>query len=154
MAQRHRRPIRNSRLDARRARRTARLNKRAARREAGRRRPKRPTTNAATMKALAAWFLPDDSIFARLKFHGNTKWLPRCLVWLALCWALVDASKLTDAFGTALEMCTPLFSCPSLTYQGFMAALLSWTPRFLPLLRQTLHCRMQQINSPSWRLHG
>jgi hypothetical protein len=130
------------------------LNKRVLRREAGCRHPKRPATNAATFKGLASWFLPDDAIFAGLKFHGNTKWLPRCLVWLALCWALVDTTNLTDAFDAALHTCTNLFSCPSFTYQGFMAALLSWTARFLPLMRQTLHCRMQQINSPSWRLHG
>ena len=30
------------------------------------------------------WLLPDESIFAKIKPHGNTKWLPRCLVFLAL----------------------------------------------------------------------
>lgn len=154
MAQPHRRTLQNTRRQRQRARRTARLNKRLVRRQTTPRRPKRPTTNASTTKTLATWFLPDKTIFAGLRFHGNTKWLPHSLVWLTLCWSLLDASTLTDAFATAREICSSLFSCPSLTYQGFLAALLTWTPRFLPLLRQTLHDRMQQLNSPSWRLHG
>jgi hypothetical protein len=98
--------------------------------------------------------LPDDAIFASLKPHGNTKWLPRSLVWLALCWALVDARHLTDAFDQAKALCSSLLPCALTTYQGFMAALASATARLIPLLRGVLHRRMQQIGSPHWQLAG
>jgi len=98
--------------------------------------------------------LPDDAIFSQVKLHGNTKWLPRCLVWLALCWCLVDAKHLTDAFEQAKNLCSSLLPCTLTTYQGFMYALVGATPRLLPLLRRALHQRMQQIASPHWRIDG
>jgi len=111
-------------------------------------------TNRDSLTRLCSWLLPDDGIFSRVKLHGNTKWLPRCLVWLALCWSLVDARHLGDAFDQALEVCSSLLPCTLTTYQGFMAALLSATDRLLPLLRGILQQRMQQINSPFWRIGG
>jgi hypothetical protein len=106
------------------------------------------------MLRLCSWLLPDDSIFSQVKFHGNTKWLPRCLVWLALCWSLIDARFLTDAFDQARAASSCLLPCPLTTYQGFMLALVGATARLMPLLRRVLHQRMQQVKGPHWRIAG
>jgi Transposase DDE domain len=135
-------------------RRAARQDQQAARRRARRSQPDAAVTNGESLKRLCSWLLPDDTIFARLHFHGNTKWRPRSLVWLALCWSLVDARHLTDAFDQARAACSALLPCALTTYQGFMNALLSSTPRLLPLLRGVLHRRMRQPGSPHWRVEG
>lgn len=153
MAAKKRRTAQQTRRHAQQQRRAARQDKQAAKR----RNPpqgRRVVTNAESLQRLCSWFLPNDGIFASIKLHGNTKWLPRCLVWLALCWALVDARHLTDAFDHALDVCSSLFPCTLTTYQGFMAALLSVSARLIPLLRDVLHQRMQQINSPYWCIAG
>jgi hypothetical protein len=36
--------------------------------------------NKQSMGAMLDWFLPDGSIFSKMRFHGNTKWLPKLLV--------------------------------------------------------------------------
>jgi hypothetical protein len=101
------------------------------------------------------WFLPDDGIFADLKFHGNTTWSPRHLVCLALCWAWAECVNVTDAFPRAVECCRIIFGDPALTtYQGFMNALVRWTPSFLSALWRLLHRRMQEIAGDLWRVGG
>jgi len=104
---------------------------------------------------LREWFLPDDGIFSQVKFHGNIKWAPSCLVWLALCWAWSDSRNLTDAFSEAVGCCQKMFAVtPLSTYQGFMGALVTWTPKFLPLLRGAMQLRMEQIGGKFWRVDG
>ena len=63
------------------------------------------------------WFLPDDSIFSKIGLHGNTKWLPKCLVCLALLWAWSGSRNLTDAYAEAVECCQSMFGsvCRALT---------------------------------------
>src|SRR5262245_21760652 len=81
-------------------RRAGRMKRRSAPAAGGRGRPA-AATNRQSLLRLCSWFLPDDAIFAGLQRHGNTRWRPRGLVWLALCWSLVDARHLTDAFDQA-----------------------------------------------------
>jgi hypothetical protein len=120
-----------------------------------RRQAKIPATNNQDLQALREWFLPDDSIFSKLRFHGNSKWLPMGLVWLALCWAWCDARNVTDAFDEAVLACQRMFgAAPLSTYQGFMGALVTWTPGFMPLLRGVLQQRMEQIGGKFWRIDG
>jgi len=114
---------------------------------------RRPLTNKASLEKLREWLLPDDTIFSRITFHGNIKWTPTGLVWLALCWAWSDARHLTDAFNAAVGMCEKMLPCvPVTTYQGFMGALVGWTPKLLPVLRDTLQQRMKQLGSKFWHL--
>jgi len=119
-----------------------------ARRQAGRRR----LSNKESLEELRKWFLPDDSIFSRIRFHGNIKWTPTCLVWLALCWAWSEARNLTDAFSEALGVCQKMVACTLSTYQGFMGALVGSTEKLLPVLRDVLQQRMEQIASKFWRV--
>jgi hypothetical protein len=112
-------------------------------------------TNKQQFQAFREWLLPDDSIFSKLRFHGNSKWKPVCLVWLALCWSWCEARYVTDAFTDALQMCQQMFEVsPVSTYQGLMGALVTWTPKFMPLLCGVLQERMEEIGGKFWRTDG
>jgi Transposase DDE domain len=110
-------------------------------------------THGDSLLTLLKWFLPDDGIFAKLKFHGNTSWLPLSLVWLGLCWAWAESRNVTDAFTYAVEWCeTTSGSSPLSTYQGFMAAMVQWTPAFMAVLWTRLHQLMSEIGGEFWRI--
>jgi DDE family transposase len=116
---------------------------------------KTPGTYNQNLQALREWFLPDDCIFSKLQFHGNSKWVPLGLVWLALCWAWCETRNVTDAFDQSVLVCQRMFgAAPLSTYQGFMGALVTWTPRFMPLLCSVLQQRMEQIGGKFWRIDG
>jgi Transposase DDE domain len=128
--------------------------KRAEKREQQRRNSHR-TTNKESLAALLAWFLPNDDIFAKLRFHGNTKWVPGSLVFLALYWSWSEARNLTDAFTEALGYCRTISACsPLSTYQGFMGALVQWSPTFINLLCPLLQDCMQEIGGKFWQIFG
>jgi hypothetical protein len=113
------------------------------------------STNADQFLELQQWLLPDDGIFAKLKFHGNTGWLPCSLVWLALCWSWSECTNVTDAFTQAVECCRLIAGDSALTtYQGLMGALVRWTDPFLCVLWPVVHLRMQAIAEKRWRVGG
>lgn len=127
---------------------------RAGKKQAKRSR-KTPATNRQDFQAVREWLLPDGSIFSTIAFHGNSKWLPLSLVWMALCWAWSDKRFVTDAFTEAVTACQHMLGVlPLSTYQGFMGALVTWTPCFMPLLCNVLHQRMEQIGGKFWRIDG
>jgi hypothetical protein len=121
-----------------------------------RRQKKSPTTNNDSLKSLREWLLPDSNIFSQIKWHGNIKWTPIYLTWLALCWAWSDSRNLTDAFADALGCCQKMWLAftPLSTYQGFMGAVSTWTPKMMPILRGVVCHRMEQIGSKFWRIDG
>jgi hypothetical protein len=45
-----------------------------------------------------------------------------------------------------------MLTCSLSTYQGFMGALVRWTGKMLPVLRDILQQRMQRIASNFWRI--
>jgi hypothetical protein len=101
------------------------------------------------------WLLPGDGIFAELKLHGHTGWLPRSLVWLALCWSWSECAHVTDGFAQAMECCQLLAGDSALTtYQGLMGALVRWTESLLSVLWPVMHLRMQEIAGKWWRVDG
>jgi Transposase DDE domain len=110
-------------------------------------------TSRENLTALRNWFLPDGVIFAKLRFHGNTSWLPVSLVWLAVFWSWSVQRNLTDAFDDALGCCRRL-SIPEVpgTFQGFMGALVHWTDDFMQLLFRLLQARMEDLGSEFWRV--
>jgi hypothetical protein len=74
---------------------------------------------------------------------------------MALCWAWCDARNVTDAFAEACMVCQKMFgTLPLSTYQGFMGALVSWTPSFMPLLHTVVQQRMEQMGGRFWRIDG
>jgi hypothetical protein len=113
------------------------------------------TAHKVSLRARLNWFLGDGSIFAKLKFHGNTSWLPKPLVKLALIWAWSPCKHLTDAFVEATGCCDKLLGGAALSsYQGFLGALTEWTATFLPLLCLLLQQRMREIGGAFWEIAG
>jgi len=120
--------------------------KRSNRKGLGRKTKKSETfevaSNAQAFGRLREWFLPNGGIFSCLNLHGNTKWLPEALVWLALCWAWSESKNVTDAFEGAVTQCKQLGITSLSTYQGFMNALVRWTNQLMSVLWPILHQRM------------
>jgi hypothetical protein len=111
-------------------------------------------TNKKDFLNLWAWFLPAD-MFAKMALHGNTKWNPTQLVVLAFCWTWSDARGLADAFVEAAERARSLFGGAALrTYQGFMRALVTWSPTLVGTLTLVVRQRMEEIGSRWWRIGG
>lgn len=112
-------------------------------------------THKESLGARLDWLLGDGSIFAKVKLHGNTSWLPTGLVKLALIWAWSECKHLTDAFAEAIGCCEKISGSSALsTYQGFLGALTRWTPTFMPLLCLLLQQRMREIGGPFWEIAG
>ena len=135
------------------ARRQAR--KQARSRQAQHRRRRAPISNADELRVLQRWLLPNNGIFASLRFHGNTGWLPSSLVWLALCWSWSESKNVTDAFTQAAEWCGLMDGNAALTtYQGFMGAVVQWTDKFLSVLWPLIHQRMRDVAGNLYMVHG
>jgi hypothetical protein len=67
----------------------------------------------------------------------------------------MDARFLTDAFSEARECCQKIFGCtPLKTYPSFIWALVTQTANFMPVLREIMHERMEQIGGKFWRVEG
>jgi hypothetical protein len=99
-----------------------------------------------------AWVV-SEKIFEELPRHGNTSWLASELVMLAVLWVWSDRSTLTGAFGEAKQLSLTMFGQVALTsYQGFTAALVTWTGRMLPLLWARLHGLMEEAGGKHWRI--
>jgi hypothetical protein len=111
-------------------------------------------SQAEQLLRLRDWLLPSGRILVDGNRHGNTKWEPSDLIWLALCWGWAESKKVTDAFETARDQCRLLGIKPLGTYQGFMNALVSWTDRMMPVLWQLLHQRMRDIGGELWQIGG
>lgn len=118
-------------------------------------RKQKQKSNADHLRGAIEWLLPHDKIFAGLRLHGNTTWLPRCLVVLAVCWAWAESRNVTDAFTHASEWCVGMghVAVPA-TYQGFMRALVRWTDSLMPILWKVIHHRMKQIAGSFWEISG
>jgi Transposase DDE domain len=133
-----------------------------ARRKHGRkgravRRPSRRSSlrNVDHLKQQFLWLFPCADIFSSIRFHGNITWTALPLVLLALCWSWSESRYVTDAFTEASGWCQILVGhSPLSTYQGFMGALATWTPRLLPVLLTVLHNRFEQIGDRFYRVHG
>ena len=111
--------------------------------------------NKEHLVGMLGWLLPEESIFSKMRLHGNTKWLPKYLVCLTLVWVWSEARHLTDAYVEAVQGCNSMFGCVMLrTYQGFMGALTRWTATLMKILWPVLHERMEEIGGRFWCIHG
>jgi hypothetical protein len=108
--------------------------------------------NGKTLRAAVAWVV-DAKIFAHLKFHGNTKWQAVDLILLAIIWVWCDDQTLTGAFAEARSWSQQVLGRVAVkSYQGFLKALVTWTAKMLPLIRERLQSRMQQHGGKHWRV--
>lgn len=115
-------------------------------------RERHETVWADLLQRSLAWAVK-EKIFEHLARHGNTTWLASQLVVLAVLWVWSDQSTLTGAFQEAKRLAGTMFGQVALTsYQGFTAALVTWTAQFLPLLWTQLHGLMEKAGGEHWRI--
>lgn len=133
--------------------------KRSSRKSRKRRQGTGTLSNVQCLRQKFDWLLPDSSIFAKVRFHGNISWAASRLVILALLWSWSEARYVTDAFTEAVGWYRSLFldCAPLTTYQGFMGALARWTPQVLPIMVEVLQQRMAdlgQLGGKFYRVDG
>jgi hypothetical protein len=110
-----------------------------------------PITNEKYLRRALDWFLTRIS-FHNCKFHGNTKWLPIHLCALGLLWVWSQSKSVTKAFGEAAGQSKTLFGTVShKTYQGFVLALLEWTPSFMGEMQIALHKLICEVSDLRYR---
>jgi hypothetical protein len=95
----------------------------------------------------------DQSIFQDLKKHGNTNWVAKDLVMLAVLWVWSEKSQLTGAFEEASVWSRRLFARVAVgSYQALTNALVAYGGQLVPLLWNRLHLLMQQVGEEHWRI--
>jgi hypothetical protein len=111
-------------------------------------------TLPAQLHRALTWAL-DTKLFADLSVHGNTTWTFPPFILLTLFWVWSDCPTLTTAFTHASRLCKRLLcTVVFASYQGFIAALTTWTPTLIPIMWRCLHNRMKQVARRHWRIGG
>jgi Transposase DDE domain len=108
--------------------------------------------NGDILRDAVAWVI-DQGIFANIKFHGNTVWRAFDLILLTVVWVWSNETTLTGAFVEARHWSLDVIGNVAVgTYQGLLKALVTWTARWLPLIRERLHQLMEEQGSNHCRL--
>lgn len=98
-------------------------------------------------------WLIDERIFVGISLHGNTSWQCYSLVCLAMLWVWSTTPQLTEAFVDARSKAEKLLVPITITtYQGLMKALVSATPKLMPVLQKRMHDLMSKIGSKHMRI--
>lgn len=98
------------------------------------------------------WML-DERIFIGISLHGNTSWQCLSLVCLSLLWVWSTTPQLTEAFIDARSKAEKLLVPITITtYQGLMKALVSATPKLMPVLQSRMHDLMKKIGGKHMRI--
>ena len=129
-------------------------NKQSRKRKAGQR--KREANEVQNQVQNALKWLVEERIFIGISLHGNTSWQCVslvCLVCLVLLWVWSTTPQLTEAFIDARckaeELLVPITIT---TYQGLMKALVSATPKLMPILPIRMHDLMSKIGGKHMRI--
>ena len=103
-------------------------------------------TNKAIFKEVLNWFAPENQLFSKEDFHGNTKWNAEQLTAQALMWSWQEAKSVTDAFDQTLEICNDL-GCKdiAMSYTSLMNALNRYDDVFQPRLRERFQTLTQEV---------
>jgi Transposase DDE domain len=107
-------------------------------------------TNAEALRGMWMWLLPTTWL-SGIPIHGNTLWTPTALVIQAFGWAWAESRHVTDAFNVTIEWCRALGVGPVLTtYQGFMAALVKWSPALIRDVLAVYRRHLAALKSRYW----
>jgi len=118
---------------------------------AHRKRHKADANQAQVYNALT--WLVNEKIFTGIQLHGNTSWVCSNLVCLTLLWVWSTTPQISEAFVDARSKLEKLFGkSPVTTYQGLMKALVSTTPKLMPVLQKRLHQLMDKIGGEHMRI--
>ncbi len=95
----------------------------------------------------------DASIFQDMKTHGNTSWVAKDLVMLAVLWVWSEKSQLTAAFAEAIVWSQRLIGRVAVgSYQALTNALVTYGGQLVPLLWDRLHRLMEEVGKQHWRI--
>lgn len=109
-------------------------------------------THSTDLKRALSWVL-SESIFDKVRRHGNVSWQPVALVQLAVFWVWSAEATLTAAADAALEIVSAMYgAAPVGSYQALVKALKRYSAQLLPLLWCRLHDLMEQSNAEKWRV--
>ena len=98
------------------------------------------------------WCL-NDSMFNKLKMHGNAKWSARMLIALIVLTAWGEQRRMTDSFNEATKLSQRLFDCITInTYQGMMRAFVAYTDQLLPIVWARLQTLMEKTSPEHFRI--
>ncbi len=97
----------------------------------------------------------DASIFQDMRTHGNTNWIAKELVMLAVLWVWSEKSQLTAAFGEAMVWSQRLIGRAVVgSYQALTNALVTYGGQLVPLLWNRLQRLMEEVGKEHWRIGG
>lgn len=103
--------------------------------------------------ARAIRWIVNEKMFATMELHGNTKWMPKHLVILAVLSAWSDASRMTDRFDTAARLSQRLFGVLAIdTFQGMVRALVVHGPFLIACLWSRFQTLMQEVAPQHYRI--
>ena len=112
----------------------------------------RDTVHLDFLRKAMAWVV-DVPIFQDVKTHGNTNWVAKELVVLAVLWVWSEKSQLTAAFGEAVVWSKRLTGRVAVgSYQAMTSALVTYGGRLVPLLWNRLQHLMEDVGKKHWRI--
>jgi hypothetical protein len=95
----------------------------------------------------------DARIFQDLKTHGNTNWMGKELVMLAVLWVWSEKAQLTVAFQEAVVWSKRLFGRVAVgSYPALTSALVTYGGQLVPLLWNRLQRLMEEVGKEHWRI--
>jgi len=111
--------------------------------------------NKLSFKVLLDWLIPEDVLFTKDRFHGNTKWTPEQLAQQATIWAWQNTRNVTDAFAMTLEVCDDLkINKGAKTYTAFINALDRYRETFTLRLGGQFQALAEEVAGRFWRDDG
>jgi hypothetical protein len=109
-------------------------------------------TQSDLLRRALDWVL-SEKMFADFPTHGNTNWEAKPLVALAVLAAWSDGRRMTDAFAQAARLSQTLYGLVAIcTFQGLMRALVTHTPRLLPIVWRRLWQLMEHSGGEHFRI--
>jgi hypothetical protein len=112
----------------------------------------RDTVHLDFLRKAMEWVI-EASIFQDMKTHGNTKWIAKEFVMLAVLWVWSEKSQLTAAFGEAMVWSQRLFGRAAVgSYQALTNALVTYGGQLVPLLWNRLQRLMEEVGKEHWRI--
>ena len=112
----------------------------------------RDSVNLDFLRKALEWVV-DARIFQDMKTHGNTSWIAKDLVLLAVLWVWSEKSQLTAAFEESLVWSKRLIGRVAMgTYQALTSALVTYGGQLVPLLWNRLQRLMEDVGKEHWRI--
>ena len=94
-----------------------------------------------------------ESIFDKVKLHGNVTWSVVALIQLAVFWVWSPETSLVAAADSAIDLVTAIYgAAPVSSYQALVKMLKRYSSQLIPLLWCRLHRLMERCNEDQWRV--